>query len=155
MKTASATKARMAIYDHAIRAALPRIQSARAVGVKNAAQIAEYLDANGVFAPTNACWTVDAVLRCLRRLKSLGLDMGSLPPQCARAYGGPRSRSKSPAEVLAAIEASDRLHQNPRSTIAQRDVPIVAGRHRGACSSSSAEGQPKRLMLRYLSCPVL
>jgi hypothetical protein len=90
MRTRNATAARMARYDSIARAALPHIEAARTLGIKNARGFAAYLNANCVAAPSGSDWTDSAVLRFLRKLKDLGLDSGSLRPQQARTYGGPR-----------------------------------------------------------------
>jgi len=90
MKTSNATAARMARYDSIARVALPYLRSARTGGIKKAKDFAGYLNFYCAPSPSGSGWTVDAVLRCFRRLKALGLDYGSLRPQEARTYGGPR-----------------------------------------------------------------
>ncbi len=87
MRTARATASRQATYDGRTKGALAPIKAARAAGAKNAGQLAVYLNSNQVHAPNNEQWTVSAVLRCLRRLKALGLDRGSLTPHEARSWG--------------------------------------------------------------------
>src|SRR4051812_12908674 len=84
MKTASAVARRRLYYRERDRDSLPHIQDARADGAKNARQLAHILNERGVAGPTNANWTESAVLRCLRRLKAMGLDAGSPPPHRAR-----------------------------------------------------------------------
>src|SRR5690242_15901283 len=94
MKTASAIEARRATYSDKDRVNLIHIQGARASGAKNAREIAKFLNNGAVPGPTNATWTESAVLRCIRRLKALGLDEGSLPPAKAR-----RNKGRRPAAV--------------------------------------------------------
>jgi hypothetical protein len=84
MKTASAIAKRRSQYRDRDADSLPHIQDARADGAKNARQIAHILNSRSVPAPTNETWTESAVLRCLRRLKAMGLDAGSPPPHRAR-----------------------------------------------------------------------
>jgi hypothetical protein len=91
-RTAQATAARRADYDEKIIPVAVHIQAARAAGAKNAADFAAYLNPRGIHAPKHKEWTESAVLRCLARLKALGLDEGSLPAHKAReqrqAYPG-------------------------------------------------------------------
>jgi hypothetical protein len=84
MKTAAAIAKRRSQYRDRDTDSLPHIQDARADGAKNAGQIAHILNAKGVSGPTNDTWTESAVLRCLRRLKAMGLDAGSPSPHRAR-----------------------------------------------------------------------
>jgi hypothetical protein len=84
MRTTSAIEKRRAIYLQKDNGNLSHIQKARAAGAKNARQIADALNSEGVPGPTSPVWTESAVLRCLRRLKALELDCGSLPAHKAR-----------------------------------------------------------------------
>ena len=85
MKTAAAIAKRRSQYRDKDMDCLPHIKDARADGAKNARQIAHILNTKGVSGPTNDNWSQSAVLRCLRRLKAMGLDAGSPSPQSARA----------------------------------------------------------------------
>ena len=94
MRTGNATAARRANYNMGVFAALPHIRSARSVGAKCAEAIAEFLNSKQIAARMSEQWTCHAVLRCLRRLKVVALDKGSLLPSAARSrrYQPKRSR---------------------------------------------------------------
>lgn len=76
-KTLSACASRRAKYLASIKSALPAIHAARQEGAKNAREFAAYLNSNAIPAPSNKEWSESAVLRCLRRLRALKLDVGS------------------------------------------------------------------------------
>lgn len=90
MSTQAATRKRKAAYDARCLDAFEHIQGARAGGHKKSHDIASFLNAMGISAPTSDAWTYKAVLRAQKRLKDLGLGDGPLRPSQARSYGGPR-----------------------------------------------------------------
>ena len=83
-KTHAATASRRAAYLTAIKSAVAAIQLARNSGAKNAREFAAFPNSNGVPAPTKGEWSESAVLRCLKRLKALKLDVGSNEAHSAR-----------------------------------------------------------------------
>ena len=105
-KTLSACAARRAKYLASIKSALPAIQAARKTGAKNARQFAAYLNGNGVPSSTGNGWNESSVLRCLRKLKALKLDVGSRDPRSARGkFRASRPRRLKSLSLKAAATA--------------------------------------------------
>jgi hypothetical protein len=85
-RTCKAFLARRSAYDAEVKRALPFIEKSEGDGCKNAPLKARWLNRHAVPAPTNENWTVDAVRRCLRRLKTLGLHQGNSPASACRVF---------------------------------------------------------------------
>ncbi len=130
MRTETATAVRRAHYEAAIRIALPHINAARKEGAKCARHLANYLNNHDVEPPHNSVWTESAVLRCLRRLKQLGLDQGSNPFWIARTRT-PRVARRADAAALSRMSA--RLMEiqaaHDPGLIARRDVDDAYALH--------------------------
>jgi hypothetical protein len=73
-RTSSANWARRKCYLATIRSALPLIREARSWGLANAEEVAWYLNYQQLAAPRGGQWSIYAVQRALRKLKSIGAE---------------------------------------------------------------------------------
>jgi hypothetical protein len=107
-RTSRANKVRRERYLAAIHAALPLIRDARALGLINAQETAWFLNFKKLPAPNGEQWSVDAVLRALRKLQQIGVGDVYMSPNEAR---GPSYYNDSNAKY-AAIMASSSANQS-------------------------------------------
>jgi hypothetical protein len=103
-RTSRANKVRRERYLSAVHAALPLIRDARAVGLVNAQETAWFLNFKKLPAPNGERWSVDAVLRALRKLRQIGAGDVYMAPNEAR---GPSYYNDSNAKYAAIMASSN------------------------------------------------